>query len=111
MAAAGAGRHGHGVVGPRPLHRHRRHPAARDGLEVFGAGLFLDPDLLDQGAGTLVEQAFAKSSILAPAQPLLGVHALLPVDEITLVAVPDAERLAGRELIAVDAPAVPAAVA
>jgi hypothetical protein len=72
---------------------------ARDGLEVFRAGLFLDPDLADQGAGTLLERAFAKSSVMVPAQPLQGVHALLPVDEVTLVAVPDAGHPGWHEVV------------
>ncbi|RZL85263.1 MAG: hypothetical protein EOP32_00365 [Rhodococcus sp. (in: high G+C Gram-positive bacteria)] len=63
---------------------------ARDGLQAFGEGLFLDGDLVDEGAATLLGRAYAKSSIVAPAQPLRGIHALLPIDEVTLVAVPDA---------------------
>ncbi|MGY1727840.1 hypothetical protein ACI79J_12800 [Geodermatophilus sp. SYSU D01062] len=63
---------------------------ARDGLAEFGAHLFLDPDLTDAGTATLLDRALAKTSLLDPAGRLLGVHALLPVEEVTLLAVPDA---------------------
>jgi hypothetical protein len=69
----------------------------RDGLAVYGAQLFLDPDLAGQGTAILLEQAFAKSSIAVPARPLLGIHALLPIDEVSLLAVPDAGHLGWRE--------------
>ncbi|MFE2879331.1 hypothetical protein ACFXG6_25380 [Streptomyces roseus] len=62
----------------------------RDGLADFGAALFLDPELADSGAATLMSTAEYLSTTGAGARRLLGLHALLPLDEVTVVAVPDA---------------------
>ncbi|MFD9100219.1 hypothetical protein ACFVZN_03995 [Streptomyces virginiae] len=62
----------------------------RDGLADFGAGLFLDPGLADSGTSTLMSTADYLSATREPPQQLLGVHALLALDEVTVVAVPDA---------------------
>lgn len=60
----------------------------RDGLAGFGAGLFLDDDLARVGSGALLGAAEHKRYLRG--EPLAGIHALLPVAEATLVAVPDA---------------------
>lgn len=62
----------------------------RDGLEHFDADLFLDPDLLTLGTETLMTQAdFLRYQSSKP-RALRGIHALLSVSDVTLVAVPDA---------------------
>jgi hypothetical protein len=64
--------------------------AARDGLAASGAAMFLDPDLADQPVDSLLAQAdFVRWQSSAP-RPLTGIHALIGVDEVTLIAVPDA---------------------
>ncbi|HEX7843006.1 MAG TPA: hypothetical protein VF469_36285 [Kofleriaceae bacterium] len=63
---------------------------ARDGLAALGPELFLDPDLADEPAETLLAEAdFLRWQSSAP-RPLTGIHAALGVDEATLIAVPDA---------------------
>lgn len=69
---------------------------ARNGIARFGPEPFLDSDLEDARVSTLLEEAFHKRyQIHRPGQgssagSLLGLHALLPIEEISLVAVPDA---------------------
>ncbi len=60
----------------------------RDGLENFSADLFLDPDLAPIGSGALLTEANHKYYLRD--EPLRGLHSLLPLEEVTLVAVPDA---------------------
>ncbi len=73
----------------------------RDGLVLptgqITSSLFLDPDLTDATVDTLLTQAFHKQYQLkrggdqGPAgEPLLKMHAILPVDEVSLLALPDA---------------------
>jgi len=64
--------------------------AARDGLASFSAGLFLDPDLADESVASLRTQADHLRWQARTPRRLKGLHALLNVDETTLVAVPDA---------------------
>ncbi len=66
----------------------RELPLQRDGLAQFSAGMFLDPDLAGLGIGTLLETARHRCYLRQ--QPLYGIYSLLPVDEITLIALPDA---------------------
>lgn len=54
----------------------------------FSSGLFLDPDLAEVGTAALLSEAHHKCYINN--QPLLGIHSLLPIEEVTLVSVPDA---------------------
>jgi hypothetical protein len=61
---------------------------ARDGLERFSADLFVDPDLDGAGSRTLLNEANHKRYIRD--ENLRGLHSLLPLEEVTLVAVPDA---------------------
>jgi hypothetical protein len=62
----------------------------RDGLASFGADLFLDQNLRSYGVSTLLDAAFHQQYQVDSPQPLRGLHALLPVEEISLVAMPDA---------------------
>jgi hypothetical protein len=72
----------------------------RDGLAPqtscshFSAGYFLDPDLANSNVLTLMTEAFHKQYQLTGADsngvPLVKIHAILPVDEVSLLAVPDA---------------------
>jgi len=62
----------------------------RDGLVPFGPEPFLDPDLVEPLTDTLLAEAdFLRHQSPTPRR-LRGVHALLPCDEVTIVAVPDA---------------------
>jgi hypothetical protein len=63
-------------------------PLERDGLDSFGAELFLDPRLAGLGRGSLAGEA--EHLGLVRKLPLLGLHSLLGIEEATLVAVPDA---------------------
>ena len=72
----------------------------RDGLAPqtscshFGAEFFLDPDLANSNVLTLMTEAFHKQyQFTGPDStgvPLVKMHAILPVDEVSLLAVPDA---------------------
>ncbi len=62
----------------------------RDGLAQLDAGLFLDPAFADATVRDLLERAdFIRYESSAP-RPLTGIHAALGIDEVTLIAVPDA---------------------
>ena len=79
-----------GRVEPEPDDR-----LAADGLAGFGAHLFVDPSLAAVRLGALPGEAEHALSFDAPtaggaAPRLVGVHSLWPVDEVTLVAAPDA---------------------
>jgi len=67
-----------------------RTPLERDGLAEFGAGLFLDPLLRTESAETLLDASFFHGYVAEPPRPPVRMHALLPVDEVSLLAVPDA---------------------
>lgn len=74
-------------VGPLPTVGSR---LARDGLAEFSPRLFLDPELIGVGEESLLATAeFLRDGRAVP-QALRGIHALLGVDEVTLLAVPDA---------------------
>jgi hypothetical protein len=62
----------------------------RDGLEHFDARLFVDGDLASTSTARLIETADWLRDQSPLARPLQGIHALLAIDEITIVAVPDA---------------------
>jgi hypothetical protein len=62
----------------------------RDGLASFGAGVFLDPTLRGYGVSTLLDAAFHLQYQVEDPAPLRGLHALLPVEEISLASMPDA---------------------
>ncbi|MDH5181417.1 MAG: hypothetical protein OEZ39_14635 [Gammaproteobacteria bacterium] len=59
----------------------------RDGLDAFNADLFLDKDLAWFGTAALLAEAEHKRFIKK--QDLIGIHSLLPIDEVSMIAVPD----------------------
>jgi hypothetical protein len=62
----------------------------RDGLSVFDASLFLDPDLAEAGVRDLLNEADTiRYQALTP-RALQGLHAALGIEEATLITVPDA---------------------
>jgi hypothetical protein len=74
-------------------------PLTRSGLEQIAAGMFIDPRLSNYGGDSLLRSAeFIQNEAREQASRLLnptierlrGIHALLSIDEVTLVAVPDA---------------------
>lgn len=60
----------------------------RDGLAAFDAGLFLDEELAPLYQGSLLLEAEHRHDMRS--LPLCGVHALVPLGEVSIVAVPDA---------------------
>ncbi|MEV6041174.1 hypothetical protein AB0L65_59440 [Nonomuraea sp. NPDC052116] len=62
----------------------------RDGLDGFGPDLFVDEALAEVGTATLGRVADDRAFLSRPAEPLRGLHALYPLDEVTLACVPDA---------------------
>jgi hypothetical protein len=62
----------------------------RDGLAEFDAALFLDRDLVDIGTGTLASTADFLQYLSPLPRRLTGMHAAFPLEEATIVAVPDA---------------------
>jgi phage tail sheath protein FI len=65
-------------------------PLERGGLARFDAGLFLDPDLRDANVRDLLDRADFIRYQSSEARPLRGIHAALGIEEVTLIAVPDA---------------------
>jgi hypothetical protein len=71
---------------------------ARDGLKTFCPALFLDAELAkNTTATTLLAESFQiqyvnqyPDSGQRVGRPLTGLHALMPIDEVSVVAVPDA---------------------
>lgn len=62
----------------------------RDGLAHFGTNLFLDSELKEAGASTLMSQAdFIRYESSTP-RALRGIHAALAIEEATIISVPDA---------------------
>lgn len=62
----------------------------RDGLPEFHRELFLDAGLADSLVGELMARADDIRYLAPRTRPLRGIHAVLALDEVTLVAVPDA---------------------
>ncbi len=60
----------------------------RNGLEEFETALFLDPDLREQRAATLEATVFDKRHVRRA--KLEKLHAVFPLEEVTLLSVPDA---------------------
>jgi hypothetical protein len=69
------------------------HRLQREGLADFSADLFLDPDLRDVGTDALLGYADTFRFLSANPRLLRGLHAILPLDEVTLIATPDAVHL------------------
>jgi hypothetical protein len=61
----------------------------RDGLDTFSNALFLDPDVADATTASLGPR-LGNKLYLQPNRSTRGVHALWPVREVTLLALPDA---------------------
>jgi hypothetical protein len=77
---------------PLPALAQARTPLERDGLSGFDARLFLDPELADAAVPELMARA-DDIRYLRPegkTRPLKGIHSILELDEVTLIAVPDA---------------------
>jgi hypothetical protein len=86
----------------------------RDGLANMTAALFLDPDLAGSGATTLLDAAFFKQYQQPRADsgafegvPLTRMHALLPIEEASLLAVPDAIQPAWEKVLPVQTVVAP----
>ena len=62
----------------------------RDGLAAFSAGFFLDPDLVDASTLDLINEADYLRYQSPQPRRLQGIHAVLGIEEVTLLAVPDA---------------------
>ena len=62
----------------------------RDGLHLFDVKLFLDGALRDEGADTLLDTAFQRQYQQRPGVRPTRMHALLPVEEASILAMPDA---------------------
>jgi tail sheath protein len=61
----------------------------RDGLAVFDSSLFLDGELMDATLRELLDRADTIRYRSVPSRRLTGLHAVLSIDEATMVAVPD----------------------
>jgi hypothetical protein len=77
-----------------PARADGRDGLVRDGLRRQGAGLFLDPRLAELATDRVLDAAetlrHPHAPARQPARALRGVHAFLPIEEVTLVAAPDA---------------------
>ena len=62
----------------------------RDGLAEFDTALFLDPDLADATTESLSARAEFLRYLNTTPRRLAGIHAALEIEEVTLIAVPDA---------------------
>jgi hypothetical protein len=62
----------------------------RDGLENFSSKHFLDKSLYWVNSGALQQEAEQRSYLSDAPVELRGIHSLFPIDEVTLVSVPDA---------------------
>jgi hypothetical protein len=74
---------------------------AMDGLEVFDDRLFLDAELARVHAGSLLAEAEGRHSFQ---RGLRGLHSLFPVQEVSLIAVPDATHRAWNRVPPASAP-------
>jgi hypothetical protein len=62
----------------------------RDGLEKFDEDLFLDSDLIEAQTADLAGQAEFLMYLAPEPRLLKGIHAAFPIEEATLIAIPDA---------------------
>ena len=62
----------------------------RDGLQDFSAALFLDQSLQHLTAREVIQVANDRAFLSRPPAQLRGLHGLIPIEEVTLAAVPDA---------------------
>ncbi len=94
----------------RAVIRDPRPREARDGLARFAARAFLDPALEPSRAYTLRETIEARAYTARTPEPPLGLFALWPVEEVVLVAAPDAAHRAWSPETPDPAPSLPAPV-
>jgi hypothetical protein len=78
------------VFGPPPGAIDTAPTPVRNGLETFGAHLFVDEELAGRGVDTILAAAWDVTSVRRGARRLTGIHALATNDDVTLVCVPDA---------------------
>lgn len=78
---------------PLPAIRPPGSERLRDGLRRFGGALFLDSQLVDTDPRLLLDEADWIRYRSPNPRPLRGAHALLGIDEVTIVAAPDAVQL------------------
>lgn len=62
----------------------------RDGLDVYDERLFVDPALADSRSTALLADAERIRDLGPSPRRLRGMHGLLSIDEVTLIAIPDA---------------------
>lgn len=62
----------------------------RDGLAEFDAALFIDPDLVSVHTEALASQAEFLMYLSSSPRKLNGMHAAFPIEEATIIAIPDA---------------------
>ena len=86
----------------------RRTALERDGLDVVSPALFVDPDLITPLTERVQAEAERVRYTAQSPRPLKGVHALMEIDEATIVAAPDATHR-GWKRIALDPPEPPQA--
>ena len=65
-------------------------PIVRDGLSAFDAALFADEGVAGSPTTTLIADAEYQRFLSPVPRPVAGLHAALPIEEVTLIAVPDA---------------------
>lgn len=73
----------------------------RDGLSDFNSSLFLDPALAEVGARDLINEADTLRYQGSAPRSLAGIHAILDIEEVTLIAVPDAVQRGWKKVEAV----------
>ncbi len=90
---------------PSSAERQRPH-LSRNGLDPFGADLFVDCGLADRFVSQIDAAVKRRWYFTDPPEPLRGLHSLFPVSEVTLLAVPDAvqpgwkeQQAASREIL------------
>lgn len=78
----------YGVSAPGPAARGPGDVHARNGVARRDPAAFVDPDLAELGAESLIAEA--RRRFFVEGEPLRGIHALLPLEEVAVVAAPDA---------------------
>jgi len=82
--------------------------AGDDDLSTFDpVTLFLDPHLLDESVYDLVDDANQYTVLAASPIQLTGIHALIDVDEVAMISVPDAAHLGWTSIAPVQGPVPP----
>jgi hypothetical protein len=82
-----------GMIGLRyfsPAVPQKRHPLERDGLDVWACELFVDEELANLRVNTILSHAEAIQYLQPITRRLNGIHAALALEEVTILAAPDA---------------------